>query len=139
MDVLETFDPKKNPGLEYSEMQPFIAYDADGKCVGRIAGIINRSANEKWNTRNVRFGLIEFVDDIDVSSALLDAVAEWGKARGMENLQGPMGITDFEKEGMLVEDFDMTGSMISIYNPEYYPRHMEQLGFQKRLTGCRFR
>lgn len=130
-DVRETFDPKKNPGLDYSEMQPFVAYDENGKCVGRIAGIINRNANEKWNTHNVRFGLIEFVDDLDVSSALLDAVADWGRKRGMDAIQGPMGITDFEKEGMLVEDFDMTGSMISIYNHEYYPRHMEQLGFQK--------
>ena len=128
MDVRETFDPRKNAGLEFSDIQPFIAYNADGKAVGRIAGIINHRANEKWKTKNVRFGFIEFIDDPDVSAALLNAVETWGKERGMEHIQGPMGIFDFDKEGMLVEDFDQLGSMITIYNPPYYPKHLEALG-----------
>ena len=106
MDIMNSFNPSKNAGLEYSEIQPFIAYNATGKPVGRIAGIINYRANEKWGTRNVRFGFIEFIDDLEISAALLNAVEQWGKERGMDCIQGPMGIFDFDKEGMLVEDFD---------------------------------
>lgn len=139
MDIRETFDPRKNAGLEFSDIQPFIAYDADGKAVGRIAGIINHRANEKWKTKNVRFGLIEFIDDPDVSAALLHAVEAWGKERGMEHIQGPMGIFDFDKEGMLVEDFDQLGSMITIYNPPYYPKHLEALGYEKEVDWVQIR
>ena len=138
MDVRATFDPKKNAGLEFSDIQPFVAYDEGGKCVGRIAAIINHRANEKWNVSVARFGMIEFIDDADVSRALLTAVEQWGKARGMSRIQGPMGISDFDKEGMLVEDFDLMGSMISIYNPPYYPRHMEQMGFEKEVDWVSF-
>ena len=139
MDVRETFDPRKNAGLEFSDIQPFIAYNADGKAVGRIAGIINHRANEKWKTKNVRFGFIEFIDDPDVSAALLNAVETWGKERGMEHIQGPMGIFDFDKEGMLVEDFDQLGSMITIYNPPYYPKHLETLGYEKEVDWVQIR
>ena len=139
MDIRETFDPRKNAGLEFSDIQPFIAYDADGKAVGRIAGIINHRANEKWKTKNVRFGLIEFIDDPDVSAALLHAVEAWGKERDMEHIQGPMGIFDFDKEGMLVEDFDQLGSMITIYNPPYYPKHLEALGYEKEVDWVQIR
>ena len=138
MDVRATFDPKKNAGLEFSDIQPFVAYDDDGKCVGRIAAIINRRANERWNVKTVRFGMIEFIDDINVSQALLNAVEEWGRTHGMNSVQGPMGISDFDKEGMLVDDFNLMGSMISIYNPPYYPRHMEQLGFVKEVDWVSF-
>lgn len=133
MDVRETFDPGKNAGLEFSDIQPFIAYDEKGKTVGRIAGIINHRANEKWHTKNVRFGFIEFIDDPEVSAALLKTVEQWGKERGMNCIQGPMGIFDFDKEGMLIEDFDKLGSMITIYNYPYYPRHMEALGYKKEV------
>lgn len=138
-DIRDTFNPCKNAGLEYSDIQPFVAYDERGNCVGRIAGIINHRANEKWKTKNVRFGLIEFIDDTDVSSALLGAVEEWGRERGMEHIQGPMGIFDFDKEGMLVEDFERTGSMITIYNPPYYPRHIETLGYEKEADWIQIR
>lgn len=138
-DIRETFDPRKNAGLEYSDIQPFVAYDEQGVCVGRIAAIINRRANEKWKTRNVRFGLIEFTDDPDVSEALLKAVEAWGRERGMTDIQGPMGIFDFDKEGMLVEDFDQMGSMITIYNPPYYPRHLEALGYRKEVDWVQVR
>lgn len=133
MDVRETFDPRKNAGLDFTDIQPFIAYDNRGRAVGRIAGIINHHANQKWGTRNVRFGFIEFIDDPDVSAALLEAVEQWGRKRGMTQIQGPMGIFDFDKEGMLVEDFDQMGSMVTIYNPPYYPRHLEALGYKKEV------
>lgn len=138
-DIRETFDPRKNAGLEYSVIQPFVAYDEKGECVGRIAGIINHRANEKWKIRNVRFGFIEFIDDLDVSEGLLKAVEAWGREHGMTHIQGPMGIFDFDKEGMLVEDFDRMGSMITIYNPPYYPRHMETLGYRKEVDWVQVR
>ena len=103
-DVRATFDPKKNAGLEFTDIQPFIAYNEKGDAVGRIAGIINHRANDKWKTKNVRFGFFDFIDDLSVSSALLDAVGRWEKERGMDTLQGPMGITDFDKEGMLEQN-----------------------------------
>lgn len=132
-DIYDTFDPSKNAGLEFTDIQPFLAYNAHGNVVGRIAGIINHRANKKWHTRNVRFGFIEFIDDLKVSSSLLAAVEKWGKERGMEQIQGPLGICDFDKEGMLIEDFDQLGSMVTIYNPPYYPQHMENLGYQKEV------
>lgn len=138
-DIRETFDPRKNAGLEYSDIQPFVAYDEEGTCVGRIAGIVNRRANEKWKSRNVRFGFIEFIDDPDVSEALLKAVEAWGQEQGMTHIQGPMGIFDFDKEGMLVEDFDQMGSMITIYNPPYYPLHLEALGYEKEVDWVQVR
>lgn len=139
MDVRDTFNPRKNAGLECSVVQPFIAYDGDEKPVGRITGIINRRANEKWNTQNVRFGFIEFIDDRNVSAALLEAVEQWGREQNMNHIQGPMGIFDFDKEGMLIEDYDRTGSMITIYNPPYYPHHMEALGYEKDVDWVQMR
>lgn len=130
-DIYNVFNPSQNSGLEFTDIMPFMAYDAQGNAVGRIVGIINHRANQKWNTRNVRFGLIEFVDDRKVSAALLSAVETWGKEHGMDQIQGPMGIFDFDKEGMLVEDFDQLSSMITIYNPSYYPVHLEALGYEK--------
>lgn len=137
-DVRKLFDSKKNPGLAFSDIQAFVAYRND-QPVGRIVGIVNDKANMKWNTKNVRFSMIEFVDDLTVSKALLDAVEEWGKAKGMDVLQGPLGITDFDKEGMLVEDYDMQGSMNTIYNPDYYPRHMEAYGLSKEVDWLQVR
>ena len=129
-DVRDSFNPDKNHGLSFTEVQAFIA-ERDGKVVGRIAGIINTRANKKWNSSVVRFGYIDFIDDLEVSKALLDTVVEWGRERGMTEIQGPLGITDFDKEGMLVEDFDRMGSMIDIYNYPYYPKHMEAHGYSK--------
>lgn len=139
IDVRTTFNSKKNRGLEFSEIQAFVAFNQEGKLLGRIAGIINHRANEKWKTKNVRFGFFDFVDDIKVSSALLEAVAEWGKKRGMEYIQGPMGITDFDKEGMLIEGFNQMGSMNTIYNYPYYPDHMEKLGYEKEVDWIQIR
>ena len=133
MDVRRWFQPEHNPGLQHCDVVPFVAYDEGERPVGRIAGIINRKANEVWKGSCVRFGWIEFVDDTDVSYALLKAVADWGRSKGMDSIQGPLGISDFDKEGMLVEDFDQVGSAITIYNPPYYPRHMEKHGFGKEV------
>lgn len=138
VDIRNLFNPKSNPGLEFSDIQPFLAY-RHGETVGRIVGIINRHANEKWKVKNVRFAMLEFIDDLEVSRSLLDAVTQWGKSFGMDTLQGPMGITDFDKEGMLVEDFNLAGSMNTIYNPEYYPRHLEALGFEKEVDWVQIR
>ncbi|MBE6275741.1 MAG: N-acetyltransferase [Bacteroides sp.] len=139
MDVRNTFNPKKNAGLEFSDIQAFLAFNEQGKAVGRIAGIINHRANKKWNTRNVRFGFFDFIDDLQVSAALLNTVAQWGREQGMENIQGPMGITDFDKEGMLIEDFDQMGSMNTLYNYPYYPQHMEILGYEKEVDWIQVR
>lgn len=137
-DIREQLDPKRNPAFEFSDVQPFVAY-RDGKAVGRIVGIINRKANKRWQRSNVRFSLIEFVDDAAVSAALIDAVATWGRSFGMNVMEGPLGVTDFDKEGMLVEDFHLTGTMSTIYNPDYYPRHMEALGFKKEVDWLQIR
>ena len=139
MDTRDAFNPAKNMGLEYSIIQPFVAYDESDKPVGRIAGIINSHANQKWSTKNVRFGFIEFIDDMEVSKALLETGEQWGREQGMTHIQGPMSILDFEKEGMLVEDFDQMGSMITIYNPPYYPKHLEALGYQKEVDWVQIR
>lgn len=114
------------------DMQAFVAY-RDGEVVGRIIGIINHRANSKWNTKNVRFSMIEFIDDFEVSEALLKEVSDWGAEKGMNNIHGPMGMTDFDKEGMLIEDFDQIGSIISSYNLPYYHKHLERLGFTKEV------
>ena len=133
-DIRDTFNPHKNAGLEFSEIQAFVAYYTNSpEPVGRIAAILNHRANNKWGTKNVRFGFIEFIDDIAISKALIEAVSHWGRTRGMTHIQGPMGIFDFDKEGMLVEDFDRMGSMITLYNPPYYPQHLEALGFRKEV------
>lgn len=137
-DIRGLFSLKTNPGLEFSDIQPFLAY-RNGEPVGRVVGIVNRHANEKWNVKNVRFAMLEFVDDLAVSNALLEAVGQWGKSMGMDTIQGPLGITDFDKEGMLVEDFHLAGSMNTIYNPEYYPRHLETLGFEKEVDWVQIR
>ena len=120
------------------DIQPFVAYRGK-EVVGRVVGVINRKANATWRTSYVRFSMIEFIDDLQVSQALLDAVAAWGKAQGMDRIQGPMGVTDFDKEGMLVEDFSLRGSMTAYYNPEYYPRHMERLGLIKEADWLQVR
>ena len=137
-DVRALFDCDKNPGLTFSDIQPFVAY-RDGRAVGRIVGIVNRKANERWQSQNVRFSMIEFIDDPEVSKALLEAVETWGRNKGMTQMHGPLGITDFDKEGMLVEDFELTGAMSSGYNPAYYPKHMEQLGFEKEVDWLQVR
>lgn len=128
-DTMNSFTPSCNAAFDFSEAQLFLAF-MEGKVVGRVAAIINHKANEVWNVRTVRFGWIDFIDDIRVSGALLDAVSTWGKERGMDRLEGPFGFTDFDPEGMLTDGFDLIGTMATIYNYPYYPEHMEKLGLR---------
>jgi len=127
LDDLNTFNPKKNAAFEFCEAEFYIAYK-DGKAVGRVAAIINHRANEKWNQHNVRFGWIDFIDDIEVSKALLKAVEDYGRRKGMKQIVGPLGFTDMDPEGMLIEGFDQLGTMATSYNYDYYPKHIEQMG-----------
>lgn len=132
-DDMGTFDPKQNGAFDFSEAELYLAR-RDGEVVGRVAAIINRKANEAWNVDQVRFGWFDFIDDIEVSSALLDAVIAFGRSRGMKQIVGPLGFTDFDPEGMLVEGFDRVSTMALIYNHPYYPEHMKKLGYVKE-TG----
>lgn len=127
MDELATLNPEKNASFECCEAAYFMAY-RDGKPVGRVAAIINHRANERWACRQVRFGWFDFVDDETVSTALLRTVEQWGKDRGMDEIVGPMGFTDMDREGMLVEGFDRLSTHYINYNYPYYPRHIEKMG-----------
>ena len=126
-DELHTLSKDRNAAFEFCEAEYFLAI-RDNRVVGRVAGIINHRANERWQRNAVRFGWIDFIDDTDVSKALLEAVANWGRTKGMTEIVGPLGFTDMDPEGMLIEGFDQLGTMATIYNYDYYPRHMEQLG-----------
>ncbi|SES69796.1 N-acetyltransferase [Prevotella sp. kh1p2] len=126
-DDFNTLSKDKNAAFDFCESEYYLAC-RDGKVVGRVAAIINHRANEKWNRKDVRFGWIDFVDDMEVSAALLKAVEDWGRARGMKEIVGPLGFTDMDPEGMLTWGFDKLGTMATIYNYPYYPRHMETLG-----------
>lgn len=137
-DMLNTFSPEKNAAFEFCEADYFLAYK-DNKLVGRVAAIINRRANETWNKKEVRFGWIDFIDDLEVSKALLATVEDWGRQRGMEAIVGPLGFTDMDAEGMLVEGFDQLGTMATIYNYPYYPEHMEKLGYEKEADWVEFK
>ena len=137
-DMLGTFSPKRNAAFEFCEADYFLAYN-NNKVVGRVAAIINKRANETWNKKEVRFGWIDFIDDIEVSEALLDTVARWGKERGMEAMVGPLGFTDMDAEGMLIEGFDQLSTMSTIYNFPYYPQHLEKLGFEKEADWVEFK
>ena len=126
-DELRTLSKDKNAAFDFCEAEYYLALK-EGKVVGRVAAIINHKANEKWKKKDVRFGWIDFVDDIEVSKALLQAVEKYGKEKGMESIVGPLGFTDMDPEGMLTWGFDQLGTMATIYNYEYYPKHIEQLG-----------
>ncbi len=130
-DDMRTLDKNRNAAFEFCEAEYFLAYK-DGNIVGRVAAIINHKANERWSRKSVRFGWIDFIDDIDVTKALLKAVEDFGKEKGMTEMIGPLGFTDFDPEGMLIEGFDQLGTMATIYNYPYYPKHIEQIGgFEK--------
>lgn len=137
-DMLGTFSKKKNAAFEFCDAEYFLAYKED-KLVGRVAAIINHRANEVWNKKEVRFGWIDFIDDKEVSEALLKQVEEWGKEHGMNRIQGPLGFTDFDAEGMLVEGFDQLSTMATTYNYPYYPEHVERLGFVKDADWVEFK
>ena len=132
-DTLETLDPKRNPAFRFCQAAFFLARK-EGRIVGRVAAIINTRANERWGRKEVRFGWIDFIDEPEVSQALIETVEKWGKERGMTGIVGPLGFTDLDPEGMLVDGFDQLSTLNTIYNYPYYPQHLARLGFQKE-TG----
>ena len=126
-DEMSTLRKDINPAFDHCDADYFLAFK-DGKVVGRVAAILNRLANERWNRQQVRFGWFDFIDDYDVSAALMDAVEQWGRERGMTEVCGPLGFTDMDREGMLVEGFDCLATMYINYNYSYYPQHIDRLG-----------
>jgi len=129
-DDLSDWDPKANPAFAYCDARCFLAY-RNGEIVGRIGAIYSRKANEKWNTRRMRFTQVDFIDDPAVSGALFAAVEQWAREKGCNEVHGPLGFTDLDREGMLVEGFDRNSCFFTYYNHPYYVEHMTRLGYDK--------
>ena len=128
---------EENPALQYSEAAQFLAYKGKN-IVGRIAVMINHKEEKDLGIRKVRFGWLDFIDDIEVSKALIDTAIEYAKSKGISKIEGPMGFTNLDKAGMLTKGFDKLATMIGIYNFDYYPKHMEQLGLVKEKEWVEF-
>lgn len=137
-DDINKLRPDKNPAFEYCEAQSFMAY-RQGVPVGRITAIINRKANEKFNEKVMRWGFVEFINDDKVVDALFKAAGSWGRKRGMTEMIGPMGFTDLDHEGMLIEGFEYLSTMATIYNYSYYPEQMQRLGMKKEVDWIEYR
>ena len=137
-DVVGTLMPSENPAFDFCESAYFMAY-RDGKVVGRIAGIINHLVNKRSGKQEGRFGYIDFIDDAEVADALINAVTQWAKQKGMTCLTGPLGFTDMDQEGMLIEGFDEVSTQATIYNYPYYPQHMQRMGFVKDVDWLEYR
>ena len=137
LDERRTLDSRKNPAFKHCRVRLLMAY-RDGRLVGRIAGFINDRYIEKWGNRYCRFGWLDFVDDPEVSRALLEAVEGWAREQGMTAVHGPLGFTDLDREGMLIEGFEELGTMATYYNHPYYPVHMEKLGYRKDIDWVEF-
>ncbi|MDP8321569.1 MAG: hypothetical protein RAO94_04365 [Candidatus Stygibacter australis] len=129
-DEMSLFDPVKNPAFEFCESRQWLAYK-NNRIVGRIAGIINHKYIEKWNDRYCRFGWIDFIDDKEVSQALINEVENWAEGKGLTAVHGPLGFTDLDPEGMLIEGFEEESTIATIYNYPYYPEHLRELGYEK--------
>jgi len=130
MDDLLNLSKGKNPALDFCDAAYFVAYK-NNKIVGRIAAIISPVSNEIWNQKHARFGWVDFIDDFEVAKNLFDTAIAWAKTRGMTSIHGPLGFTDFDHEGTLIEGYDKIGTLATIYNYPYYPKHIEQYGFVK--------
>ena len=129
-DEIATLSRDKNPAFEHCEAANFLAYK-DGEIVGRITAIINHKSNNIWNQKYARFGFLDFIDDKEVVDALFGAAEEWVRYRGIQKIHGPLGFTDFDSEGMLIDGFDQLGTMTGIYNYPYYIDHIERIGYIK--------
>lgn len=129
-DEVNTLDSSRNPASEFCDSALWLAW-RDGKVVGRVAAIVNRLANSQWNHQEVRFGWYDFIDDREVSAALMAKVEEFGRQHGMDSVVGPLGFTDFDPEGMLIAGYDKLSTMALIYNYPYYKEHIESMGFEK--------
>jgi GNAT superfamily N-acetyltransferase len=132
LDELDTLNSAKNPAFDFCEQQLYLAYK-DDKIAGRIAVIINRRSNEIWNENHARFGFVDFIDDNEVVDALFGAAFEWAKLQGMDSIQGPMGFTDLDREGLLVHGYDRVSTMATSYSFPYYKEQIERLGFVKDI------
>jgi GNAT superfamily N-acetyltransferase len=137
-DDVNTLLPSFNPAFDFCEAVAYMAF-RDGKPVGRIVGIVNTAVNERTGSRDCRFGFVDFIDDNEVVDALFDAVKAWGRSKGLTSLVGPLGFTDMDHEGALIEGYDQEGTMSTIYNYPYYIKHYERLGFQKDADWVEFR
>ena len=137
-DEVGTLSPDKNPAFEFCESVYYMAYDEE-KPVGRIAGIINHKVNEKCGKKSARFGFVDFIDNTEVSSALFNAVEKWAREKGMEEIVGPLGFTDMDPEGLLIEGYDQPGTMVAIYNYPYYVNHITRLGYEKDNDWVEFK
>ncbi len=129
-DEYDTFNPKKNAAYDFCEAACWVARDENDQIVGRVAGIINYKSNEIHHSKTVRFGWLDFIDELDVLKALISTVETWGKARGMDTIIGPFGFTDMDKEGLLVEGFDKICPFTTLYNYPYYEARLKDLGFE---------
>ena len=129
-DDLSDWDPKQNPAFEYCEAKCFLAF-RDGKPVGRIGAILSHKANDIWGTNRMRFSQVDFIDDDEVSAALFKAVEDWAREKGCDQVHGPLGFSDLDREGMLVEGFDRRNMFITYYNYPYYNDHLTRLGYRK--------
>ena len=137
-DEEETFSIDKNPAYAFCETKLYLAYQGS-EIVGRIAGLINYAYNQKWNKNAIRFTRFDFIDDFEVSQMLFDKVVCWGKENGLTEIMGPIGFTDMDHEGMLVEGFEEMNLSITFYNYPYYIKHMERLGMQKDIDWIEYR
>ena len=133
-DEMNTLRSDRNAAFECCEADYFMAYK-DGKAVGRVAAIINHRANQRWQRQQVRFGWLDFIDDTEVSRALLETVEQWGRERGMTEIAGPLGFTDMDREGLLIEGFNEDATMYINYNYPYYQQHIEQFSDQRSECG----
>lgn len=136
-DAMNTLRKDRNAAFEFCDADYFLAYK-DGVLAGRIAVLVNKVANEKWGQNAARFGWVDFIDDKEVVDALFATAEKWARERGLTELQGPLGFTDLDREGMLIEGFDRLGTMSTIYNYSYYPEHMNRLGFAKDADWVEF-
>lgn len=136
-DAMNTLRKDRNAAFEFCDADYFLAYK-DGVLAGRIAVLVNKVANEKWGQNAARFGWVDFIDDNEVVDALFATAEKWARERGLTELQGPLGFTDLDREGMLIEGFDRLGTMSTIYNYPYYPEHMNRLGFAKDADWVEF-
>jgi len=137
-DEKETLRSDKNPAFDYCEARYWLAYKGN-RIVGRVAGILNKAYIEKWKARHIRFGWLDFEEDERIAKALVEKVEEWGRSLGMEAVHGPLGFTDLDHEGMLVEGFDQTGTLATSYNHPYYPKFLEKAGYSKHTDWVEYR
>ena len=136
-DERATLNRSKNPAFDHCDAAYFLAY-RNSEIVGRIGAIINHKSNEKWNQKYGRFGFVDFINDDDVVDSLFGAAESWARSRGMEKMHGPLGFTDLDHEGMLIEGFDKLGTMATIYNYTYYPEQLERIGYVKDKDWLEF-